>query len=119
MVFTRCVFSELQLGALREVLVPVLISIEGSVREEEGTVAESLVGRRSTYRGTLYRVSKHRIRRGRRTARSSMSQESAEPLCARIEGTNREVSEGKVDPRTTISFFPTRTNKERRMRKIP
>ena len=41
------------------------------------------------YRGTLYRVSKHQIRRGRRVALSSMSQGSAELLCARIKGANR------------------------------
>ena len=59
----------------------------GGTLEAGSTVAESLV--------VLYRVSKHQIRRGRREARSSMSQESAEPLCARIKGANREVSEGK------------------------
>ena len=43
------------------------------------------------YRGTIYRASKHQIRRGRREAPSSTSQGSAEPLCARIKGANREV----------------------------
>ena len=33
-----------------------------------------------TYRGTLYRASKHRISLGQRAARSSASQESAEPV---------------------------------------
>ena len=46
----------------------------------------------------------HQIRRRRRAARSLTSQGRAEPLCARITGLNREVSEGKADlwPR---SFF--------------
>ena len=35
--------------------------------------------------------------RWRREAPSSTSQGSAEPLCARIKGENREVSEGKAD----------------------
>ena len=38
MVFTRCAFSELQFGALREVVV---VARE---RQGRGTVAESLVG---------------------------------------------------------------------------
>ena len=37
------------------------------------------------------------IRRRRRAARSLTSQGMAEPLCARIESANREVSEGKAD----------------------
>ena len=57
-------------------------------REAGGTVAESLVA--------LYRVSAHQIRRDWRAARSSTSHGSAEPLCARIKGANREVSEGKL-----------------------
>ena len=61
----------------------------GGTREAGSTVAESLV--------VLYRVGKHQIRRRWRTARSSTSQGSAEPLCARTKGVNREVSEGKVD----------------------
>ena len=47
-------------------------------QEAGRTVAESLVA--------LYRVGTHQIRRGRRVARSSTSQGSAEPLCARIKG---------------------------------
>ena len=39
----------------------------------------------------------HRVRRRRRAARSLTSQGRAEPLCARIESANREVSEGKAD----------------------
>ena len=39
----------------------------------------------------------HQIRRRRRAARSLTSQGRAEPLCARITGLNREVSEGKAD----------------------
>ena len=56
----------------------------GGTREAGSTVAESLV--------TLYRVGTHQIRRGRRVARSSTSQESAKPMCVRIKGANREVS---------------------------
>ena len=40
-----------------------------------------------------------------------MSQGSAEPLCARIEGMNREDSDGKADL-TTVCFLPTRVDKE-------
>ena len=72
-----CAASELQFGALRE---------GGGTREARSTVAESLV--------VLYRVGTHQIRRRRRAARSSTSQ--AGPLCARIKGVNREVSEGKA-----------------------
>ena len=71
-------FRELKFGALRE---------GGGTREARSTVAESLV--------VLYRVGTHQIRRRRRAARSSTSQGRAEPLCARIKGVNREVSEGK------------------------
>ena len=39
----------------------------------------------------------YQIRRRRRAARSLTSQGRAEPLCARIESANREVSEGKAD----------------------
>ena len=60
------------------------------MREAGSTVAESLAA--------LYRVGTDKILRGWRAARSSTSQESAEPLCARIKGANREVSEGKADP---------------------
>ena len=55
---------------------------------ERQAVAESLV--------VLYRVGTHQIRRRRRAARSLASQGRAEPLCARIKGANREVSEGKL-----------------------
>ena len=65
-----CASFELQFGALRE---------GGGMRGERSTVAESLV--------VLYRVGTHQIRRLRR----------AEPLCAKIKGANREVSEGKAD----------------------
>ena len=61
----------------------------GGTREAGSTVAESLVA--------LYRVGMHQIRRRRRAARFSTSQGRAEPLCARIIGANREVSEGKAD----------------------
>ena len=61
----------------------------GGTREAGSTVAESLV--------VLYRVGTHQIRRRRGEARSSTSQGRAEPLCARIKGANREVSEGKAN----------------------
>ena len=59
-----------------------------AAREAGSTVAESLVV-------LYYRVGTHQIRRRRRAARSLTSQGRAEPLCARITGLNREVSEGK------------------------
>ena len=71
--------SELQFGALRE---------GGGTREAGSTVAESQV--------MLYRVGTHQIRRRRRAAQSSTSQRRAEPLCARITGLKREVSERKA-----------------------
>ena len=80
--------SELQFGALRE---------GGGTREAGSTVAESLV--------VLYRVSTHQIRRRRGAARSSTSQGRAEPLCARIAGLNREVSEGRADVWPRYYFF--------------
>ena len=61
----------------------------GGTREAGGTVGESLV--------MLYRVGTHQSRQRWRAARPSTSQGSAEPLCARTKGVNREVSEGKVD----------------------
>ena len=70
------------------------------MREAGGTVAESVVGRSSTRKCTVARsnrVSKHQIQRGWRAAQSLTSQGSAEPLCPRIKGTNREVSEVKAD----------------------
>ena len=68
----------------------ILIVATGGTREAGSTVAESLV--------VLYcRVGTHQIRRRRRAARSLTSQGRAEPLCARITGLNREVSEGKAD----------------------
>ena len=63
--------------------------VHGGTREAGSSVAETLVAH--------YRVGTHQIRRRRRAARSSTSQGSAEPLCARIKGANREVSEGKAD----------------------
>ena len=80
--------SEPQFGALRE---------GGGTREPGSTVAESLV--------VLYRVGTHRIRQRRRAARSSTSQGRAEPLCVRITGLNREVSEGKADVWPRSFFF--------------
>ena len=78
--FQVCASFELQFGALRE---------GGGTREAGSTVAESLV--------VLYQVGTHQIWRRRRAARSLTSQGRAEPLCARIESANREVSKGKAD----------------------
>ena len=75
-----CASSELQFGALRE---------GGGTREAGNAVAESLV--------VLYLVGTQQILQRRRAARSSTSQGRAEPLCGRITGLNREVSEGKAD----------------------
>ena len=80
MVFPSARLFRAPIGALRE---------GGGTREAGSTVAESLV--------VLYRVGTHQIRRRRRAAQSSTSQGRAEPLCARITGLNREVSEGKAD----------------------
>ena len=93
-----------QFGALRE---------EGGRGHYRGKSGRALKDAQA-YRVTFYRESKHRIWRGRRAARSSTSQGSAEPLCARIKGANREVSEGKADlwPRS-VSFLrePSRSGK--------
>ena len=83
-----CISSELQFGVLQE---------GGGTREAGSTVAESLV--------VLYQVGTHQIRRRRRAARSLTSQGRAEPLCARIESANREVSEGMADLCTWSFFF--------------
>ena len=61
----------------------------GGTREAGSTDAESLV--------VLHQVGTHQIRQRRRAARSLTSQGRAEPLSARIESANREVSEGKAD----------------------
>ena len=95
--FSRSVETRRRYGWLRMVLpgarlfrAPIWCSSGGGgTREAGSTVAESLVA--------LYRVGAHQIRRGWRAARSSTSQGSAEPLCARIEGANREVSERKAN----------------------
>ena len=97
-----CASSELYFGALRE---------GGGTREIGSTVAESLV--------VLYRVGTHQIRRRRRAARSSTSQGRAEPLCARIKGANRDVSNlrGKLmSDHGHFSFYES--HKERRTGKI-
>ena len=69
---------------------------------------------------TLYRVSKHQIRRGRRAVRSLTSQGSAEPLCARIKSANREFLRGKLisDHGLFSSYESQRANNERRTGKI-
>ena len=79
--FQVCASSELQFDGLPE---------GGGMREAGSIIAESLVV-------VLYQVRTHQIRRRRRAARSLTSQGRAEPLCARITGLNREVSEGKAD----------------------
>ena len=68
---------------------PIWCPTGGVAARERSTVAESLAA--------LCWVGTHRIRRRRRAARSSTSQGSAEPLCAKVKGANREVSEGKAD----------------------
>ena len=51
-------------------------------------------------------MSTHQIRRRRRAARSSTSQGSAETLCARIKGANRDFSEGKlISDQCIFSFY--------------
>ena len=80
MVFSGVRLFRASIGGLRE---------GGGTREAGSTVAKSLV--------VLYQVGTHQIRRKRRAARSLTSQGRAEPLCARIESANREVSEGKAD----------------------
>ena len=81
----------------------------GGTREAGSTVAESLV--------VFYRVGTHQIRRRRRAALSSTSQGRAEPLCARIEGVNREVFKGKVMSDHGL-FSSYEGHKERRTGKI-
>ena len=95
--FSRSVETRRRYGWLRTVLLGARLfraptrcpSGDGGTREAGGTVAESLVA--------LYLVGTHQIRRGRRAARSSTSQRSAEPLCTRTKGANQEVSAGKGD----------------------
>ena len=72
----------------------------GGAREAESTAAESLVA--------LYRVDTDEIRQRQKAARSSTSQGRDEPLCARIEGANREVSERGADIRPRFFLLPTR-----------
>ena len=70
----------------------------GGTREARSTVTESLV--------ELYRVSTHPIRQMRRAARSSTSQGSAEPLCARIKARTGRFLRGKLisDPGLFSSY---------------
>ena len=79
----------------------------GGTREAGSTVTKSLVA--------LYWVGTHQIRRMWKTARSSTSRGSTEPLWARIKGANREVSEGKayVWPRSLFFLRGPITNGER------
>ena len=94
---TRSVETPRRYGWLRVVLPSARLfrapiwcpSGSGGTRETGNTAAKSLV--------VVYRMGTHQIRRGRRAARSSTSERGAEPLCARIKGANREVSEGKAD----------------------
>ena len=95
--FSRSVETRRQYGWLRIVFpgarlfrVPIWYpSGGGDTRETGSTVVESPV--------VPSRVGADQIRRERRAARLSTSQGSAEPLCARIKGANREVSEGTAD----------------------
>ena len=93
--------SEPQFGALRE---------GSGTREAGSTVAESLV--------VLYRMGTNQIRRRWREARSLTSQGRAEPLCARITGLNREVSEGKAAVSDHGRFSCYEGHKKRRTGKI-
>ena len=68
----------------------------GGTRDARSTVAESLIA--------LYRVGTHQIWRRRSASRSSTSQGSTAPLCARFKGANREVSEGKADHGLLFSY---------------
>ena len=79
MVFTRCASFEQHL-----IWCP---PGGGATREAGGTVAESLINQGSTYQ----------IRQRQRAALFSTSHGNAEPLCARIKGASREVSEGTAD----------------------
>ena len=82
--FSRSVKTRRRYGWLRMVFpgarffrAPIWCTCgSGGTRKAGSTVAESLVA--------LYRVGTDQIRRRRRAARSSTSQRSAEPLCARI-----------------------------------
>ena len=105
MAFTRCASSELQIGTLRE-----LVARGGHCRGKPDRAQQH----RQAFRGTLYRVSKHQIRRGRWVNRYLMSQGSAEPLCTRIKDANREVSKGQADLLPRVCILPTRVNKKRR-----
>ena len=98
MVFTRCTSSELQFRVLREVIT----RDRGNCRGKPGRAQQHA----QAYHSTFYLTSKHQIRRGRRVAQSLTSHGSSEPLCARIKGVNREVSEGKCDllPRSVFSL---------------
>ena len=95
---------------VRPVRAPICCPREGGGRREaRSTVAESLV--------VLYRVGTHQIWQRRRAARSSTSQGRAKPLCARIKGANREVSEGKLMS-DHGQFSSYEDHKERRTGKI-
>ena len=89
MVFTRWASSELQFGALQEVVA----------RERQGGLSREVwLGAAEAYPGTRYLASKHQIWRGRRAARPSTNQGGdAKPLCAKIKGAKREISEKKAD----------------------
>ena len=116
--FSRSVDTRRRYGLLRMIGVhPVCFfraplwcpSGGGGTREAGGDIVGSLRGRSSALQ---YWVSTPQIRRGRRAAQSSTSQGSAEPLCARIKGVNREVSEGKTHlwPRAVLFLRrPTRS----------
>ena len=95
-----CASSELQFGAIRE---------GGGTQEAGSTVAESLV--------VLYRIVTHQIRRRWRAARSLTSRGRPEPLCARIIGAKREISEGQLMS-GHCNFTSYEGHKERRTGKI-
>ena len=90
---------ELQFGALREV---VARERPGHCRGEPGSALSGECAPDSA----------------RAEGSSIVDQGSTEPLCARIKGANREVSEGKADLWPGSVFLPTRANKERGTGKI-
>ena len=71
----------------------------GGTREARGTAMEKPGGEQQhaqAHRGTRYRASNSQIRQGRTAARSSTSQESAEPLCTRSKARTGRFLRGKL-----------------------
>ena len=83
-VFTRCASFMPQLGPPQEVII---CERQGALCGKPGKVQQHA----QAYRDTIYRVSKHPIRRGQTEARSTTILESADTLCPIIKDANREV----------------------------